>query len=412
MNKKLILILTMFAVLVLALPVMAADNIMLNDHSYQPAQKIINQQGTSMMPLDMVNHIIGASIAVENDTIKINKNGRILTMTLNKQDATFDAKTLKMPQAAIIINQQIYVPLRITLESFGAEVIWSSDAPLVIRYQDNRGEWTAENLMVESSRRMLEANTYRMDMDMNMDMDMLVKEDGKEVAQKMDAKYDVVAYNSNNPVQLYVIQKMKMNLPGIDTSGIPEITTESVINEQGMYMKLPEQEWIKIDIEGLDMKALMQQSSTQDPVAAIKLMKDLGMSTVFANDAERDGKKYYVIRSSAGNNIFQSEAMQKIFNMPGINQIPQLKEILDNIDLTMNYSTWINQETLYSEYMELQGTMFIDLKIPDSEEQMKMNARMAAKYKISDFGTPISVPDVSKAKEMDLSQLGNLTPSL
>jgi len=37
---------------------------------------------------------------------------------------------------------------------------------------------------------------------------------------------------------------------------------------------------------------------------------------------------------------------------------------------------------------------------------------MAAKYKISDFGTPISVPDVSKAKEMDLSQLGNLTPSL
>ena len=152
MNKKLILILTMFAVLVLALPVMAADNIMLNDHSYQPAQKIINQQGTSMMPLDMVNHIIGATVAVENDTIKINKNGRILTMTLNKQDATFDAKTLKMPQAAIIINQQIYVPLRITLESFGAEVIWSSDAPLVIRYQDNRGEWTADNLMVESSR--------------------------------------------------------------------------------------------------------------------------------------------------------------------------------------------------------------------------------------------------------------------
>ncbi|MDD3853739.1 MAG: copper amine oxidase N-terminal domain-containing protein, partial [Syntrophomonadaceae bacterium] len=372
MNKKFILILTMLLVFAVALPVIAADNIMLNERSYQSAQAIVNQQGTSMISLDMFEEIIGASVAVENNTIKVNKNDRILTMTLNNQNAIFDGKTLKIPQPPMTINQQIYVPLRITLESYGAEVIWTPDASLAIRYLDKRGEWTAEDLMVESSRRMLEANTYRMDMNMNMNMDMLIKEDGQEVAQKMDAKCDVVAYNSNNPMQLYIVQKIKMNLPGIDTAGIPEITTENIFNEQGMYMKLPEQDWAKIAIEGLDPKTLMQQSSVQDPVAAMKMMKDLGMTTVFANDAERDGKKYYVIRSSAGNNIFQSEAVQEMFNMPGMDQIPQLKEILNNIDLAMEFRTWINQDTLYSDYMDLQGTVSIDLKIPDSGEQMKM----------------------------------------
>lgn len=396
---------TMLMVLALALPVMASDTITVNGHDYQSKTPLFLQQGTTMMPLEVLESVLGASVSTEKDnSILVKKNDHSLTLYAGKNSALLDGKKLVLSQAPVLKGTQVYVPLRSSMEALGAQVIWDPKAPLSIIYEEKRGDKTAEELMAESSSQMIEANSYRMDVKMTMDMDADIQaENEPPIKQSMAMDSDIVGYASVKPLQVYVVQNSSMKMKGQESPAIPAIKVETLINEKGIYTKMSGQEWMKIPIEGLDMQSLLQQSMTQDPVASMQLMKDMGMTNVFANDQERDGKKYWVIRSTADERMFKSEAFQKMMNVPGVEQPAEMKEIFDKIRLDMAYTSWINQESLYTDYMNLEGSFSIDTKVPDQKAQMKMDANIKADYKLSDFGKTITLPDVSNAKEMKLN---------
>lgn len=73
------------------------------------------------------------------------------------------------------------------------------------------------------------------------------------------------------------------------------------------------------------------------------------------------------------------------------------------MDANIKYSAWINQDTLYMDYMNMDSRMKIKMDVPTAEKTGPVNMDMAMQsdYVMSDYGLPFSVPDVSKAVDFE-----------
>lgn len=397
------LFLTLLLTMALCIPAMANDTLIVNDRSYQSPGPTYVSQCTTMMPLEAIPSILGASVSVEHEFVVINKNGHTLTMQLGSPTASLDGQYFSIPQPPVLQQDQVYIPLRSTLEALGAEVLWSPNAPLLIRYEEQRAGKSADEIMTDSSLKMMEVNTYRMVGTMLMDMNVSVRSaEADPVDQSMRAGIDMVGYYSTHPLQVYTIQNMRIKVSDEDIPPLPAISSEYFIDKNGVYVKLPDQEWALIPSEGLDWEDLIEQSMNQDPVQLMKQMQDMNILNVFANDQERDGQKYWVINSSASDAIFQSETFKEMMKMPGMEEA-DLDQLFDeNMQMNMTYSSWINQETLYTDYMEMEGSFSFQMKVPEENTDLDMDCTIKASYQMSDYGEPIPVPDVSNAQELDL----------
>jgi len=96
---------------------------------------------------------------------------------------------------------------------------------------------------------------------------------------------------------------------------------------------------------------------------------------------------------------------QSMGQIPGLEEDMQ-KDVLDmykNLNLDMEYQTWINQETLVNDYMDLDAKYVFGMDITEGEDpgHMDMNMDMEAAYKLYDFGASFDVPDVSGAKDFN-----------
>lgn len=396
------LFLTLLLTMALCIPAMASDTLIVNDRSYQSPGPTYVSQCTTMMPLEAIPSILGASASVEHDFIVINKNGHILTMQLGSPTASLDGQYFSIPLAPVLQQDQVYIPLRSTLEALGAEVLWSPNAPLLIRYEEQRAGKSADEIMTDSSLKMMEVNTYRMDGTMLMDINIGIRSDDADMVQSMHVDTDMTGYSSTHPLQVYAIQNMRMEISDEAIPPLPAISTEYFINENGVYVKLPGQEWALIPSEeDLDMENLIKQSLIQDPLELMKQMQDMNILNVFANDQERNGQKYWVVNSSASDTMFQSETFKEMLKMPDIEEA-DLDQLFEDMQMNMTYSSWINQQTLYTDYMEMEGNFSFQMNVPEENTDLDMDCTMKASFQMSDYGEPIPVPDVSNAQELDL----------
>ncbi len=410
MRKSISLLLSIVLVLVMVTPALATVNLDFNGRDYQSASETYLEDGITTVTLDVIEKTLGCDVTVEDKIIKIIENGNVLQMTLGSTSAIVNGAEKIMSKAPALINNQIYVPLRFVYESFGVVVDWEGqNKTVIITYNETRDGMTAEQLMAKSTAIVNEAGTYKMVVDVQTGIDTTVKETGKDPeSMKMNMNADIEAWIQMDPMVMYMIQKAAVDMPEASTE-LPEpmtVETEMLMNQDGIFMTMPEIGWVKMEMEGLDYQELMKQSMTQDPASVMQQMKDMGMTLTFANDQEKEGRKYWVLNSAMGNDIFKSDYFNQITGqLSAIGEDMDLQKLLENVELDFYYSVWIDKETLYNDYMDLTGTMKFKMDLPATEGSpsgsMDMAMDMDAVYTMMDYGVEFSTPDVKDARSFE-----------
>ncbi len=413
MRQKLVAIITAFFLLLCANPVWAGVNLNVNGKSYVPLTAPQLTKGTTMVPLSFVGRVLGAEINLTDKIVTVKKGPNTLRLTLNDTKADLNGKQLVMPQAPTMVAGEVMVPLRFISEAFGATVTWEQNSQTAaVKYSEQRQGMSIEELMVKSSEALLKNKTYKTDVKISMDMEMT--NTAKQETVNSTTDMDMYMAVHQKPLFMYIRTT-------VDSPAVPEArnlaisaTTEAFINEEGMYITIPGEEgWFKMNIPGMDMKALIEQSNSSDPLASLQMMQESGAIMSFGDDQMRDGKSYWVINVIMGaesfNRLFQS-VMSQMPTPSATNNISQdmnqmMQTLFQNMKADIFYRVWVNQADLLPTFMDLEAD--VDLKIPATKvgnevsDPVDMCIIEKASYKIYDFGQPFDIPDVSQARDFN-----------
>lgn len=274
--------------------------------------------------------------------------------------------------------------------------------------------------MAKSSAMITQAGRYKMTADMQIDMDMTAKATGEEdQTMKMNMDSDVEAWLQIEPMLMYMKQTSVVNAPESPAPEPQTIRMEMLFNEDGVFMNMPETGWLKMNLEGLNLEELMKQSMTQDPVAAMKQIKEMGIALTFANDQQKDGKEYWVLNGVMGGDIFKSDYFKGIMQqIPSMDQDVDMQKILEGMELDFVYSVWIDKATFYNDYMDLAGNIKFNMDIPATAQSpaaaIDMAMAMQGTYTMSDYGLAFTVPEVKDARDYEdflAEQMQQLNPA-
>ncbi|HCF71551.1 MAG TPA: hypothetical protein DER33_08220 [Syntrophomonas sp.] len=410
MKKRLIILVTMLFILMMAVPAMAEVNLDVNGKAYKPAYAPQVEAGTTMIPVSVAARTLGADLTIQDKQIELNKNGNILKMTEGSLAASYNGEDRTMPRAPELKDGEMLVPLRFVCESLSAQVLWQEDAQTVaIQYQEKRNDMSAEEMLGKSSQALADANTYKMKLNMDMTLGMQSGSEGTTMNMKTQAD---CAYQEK-PLVMY----MKQQLSGASADSsekIENVKAEVLVNESGMYMTMPDYDgWIKLEVPGLDIKALMEQAGGQDVMSSITKMKESGMLLNYGNDGNKDGKDYWVLNITMSPDSFQNylqslmKQVPEVFNPPAEAANAEnplaLEELFKNMQVDMFYQMWIDQKTFLPQFLDLDANMDLTMKIDDENKnpvEMSVQSKQNAKYELYDFGIDFSVPDVSSAISM------------
>ncbi|MGI6711752.1 MAG: stalk domain-containing protein [Bacillota bacterium] len=404
MKKRLLLLLALLLILVWAVPVSAAGQLSFNGRTYDTAAELNIQEGITSVPIDVLVRTLGCSLSVEGDNITLQENDSTLKMTIGSTTAFFNGQEKKMPKAPQRINSRIHVPMRFIYECFGATVTWKdTQRKILVLYAETRKGMTAEELLTQSSKKMQEANRYKMTMDSDADIDMIYQEQGKSPENvKMQMVSSSECWIQIDPMLMYMKQNMDIKVPeGAEANNEPQnVQMEMLFQDNKMYMTLPEIGWVKMDLSGINIEELMKQSNSQDPATVMEQMKEMGMAVSLGNDREKNGQKYWVINVTMGSDVLNSDYFKQLTQNLKIPEAAETQKMFENMNLDIVYSAWINPQTFYTDFIDFESKMVIkDIKNPDTKKPgpVTMEMDMTSTYTISDYGSTFQVPDVSKA---------------
>lgn len=415
MRKRLVIPLTLLFLAIFAAPVWAGVNLNINGKAYQPANSPQLEQGITMVGLNVIGKVLGADISNQDQTITIKKGVNTLVLILGDTNATLNGKAVTMPKAPEMSDGEIMVPLRFIHEAFGAQVDWQGQNQTVaVNYTEQRQGMNVEELLVKSSEAMAKYNTYKMDVDMTIQSEAVDSSKPGEL-EKFDVKNHMDMAMQTKPVLMYAkTSGAASGLEGTADQSSP-MESEMVINDSGLYMTMPEQGWVKMNIPGMDIKALLEQSGSQDPISSLKQMKDCGVIMSYGDDRQKNGKSYWIINVTMGAdslNKYMQDAMDKVpvtkkevgdkDIVEGIGSMMQ--DIFKNMQADIVYYVWVDQTTLLPVFMDLDCQMKMTMQIPaedgGKDSSVVTNMKEKATYEIYDLGLPFTVPDVSKAVDM------------
>lgn len=411
MKKRLIILVTMLFALMMAVPAMAEVNLDVNGKAYKPASALQIEAGTTMIPVSVAARTLGADLTIQDKQIELNKNGNILKMAEGSLVASYNGENRTMPRAPELKYGEMLVPLRFVCENFSAQVLWQEEAQTVaIQYQEKRNDMSAEEMLGKSSQVLADANTYKMKLNMDMTMGMQA---GSEKSETMNMKTQADCAYQEKPLVMYMQQQLS-GASANSNEKIENIKTEILINENGMYMTMPDHDgWIKLEVPGLDIKALMEQAGGQDVMSSITKMKESGMLLNYGNDANKDGQNYWVLNITMSPDSFQNYLQTIMKQVPDLLNSPAdsantenpivLKDLFKNMQVDMFYQMWIDQKTFLPQFLNLDANMDLAMKIDDENKnpvEVSVQTKQNAQYELYDFGIAFPVPDVSSAISM------------
>ncbi len=412
--RKSLTILTTFCLLFLMVtPALADVNLNINGKSYQPTVQPQIEEGRTLVPVYLVARILGAEVTTSDENINITKNGQALTLTLGSKTASLNGETVNLPLAPRENNGEVMVPLRAVMDAFKAKIDWQGQArTVVINYQEQRQGMNAEEMLAKSSETLAQYNTYKTKVDIKQQMEVNNPQEPAK-REKMDMKMKMDMAVQNQPVLIYGKMSTDVALPeGTDDTGMEAMDSEMLLNEEGMYMTMPDQGWVKMTIPGMDMKALIEQSGSQDPISSVKQMVEAGAILSFVDDQEKNGQSYWVVNVTMGSESI-SRLLENVFEQVPLPETESaefdrvLAQLFENMEADIVYNVWINQDNFVMDYMQLDSDIRINMQIPpeaaelDEAVNMDMAIKQNAFYEIYDLDVPFTVPDVSDAVDMN-----------
>ena len=375
---------------------------------------VIIEDGHSMVSVDAFARFAGAEVDfVSEKNIKITEENKTLEITVGNKDALLENKPVTLPFAPVKTEDRLFVPLRFTCETFGFDVGWDNDKKMImLNRSETRDGMTPSELLVKSNKITQDINTYSMDG--TMDMQMQIKADGKVIEEApQNISIEMSGQIQNEPMEFYFKQKMAPLIQG----ETPEMTTETYMTTEKMYVKSPAQEeWIVQDMTFPAEFWQEQRDIQSDPLKAAQQMKEMGMLLNFGNDVQIDGKDYYVVNATLDMNKFQEgyqQMMQQVaqgMNFQGDQEElgQQMEQLLENMKIDYYYQAYINKESLVNDIVKFDARVDLNINAaqmgveqnPDAPKEMNIHYDMKGEFKIFGLGEPFTAPDVSNAQDM------------
>ena len=391
--------------------------------------------------------LLAAPTAFAGEQVKLIFNGQEY-----KADITLENGVTYIPAAALNkipgleVGDDPIVPIRELFESQGGVVSWDNDSKqVIVSWREKAGEFTADELVIKYSELLKEVNTYK------MKGSYLIEFEAKEVQDLIGIpnmpKIEVLIEGvfQYEPMAMYMKQTMKMPFEELGLSpeelaksGLgEEIVTEMVWFDNAIYQKNPMfDQWIVQDLTGIKEMTNLNNLTQITPQQSMEMMRKAGVINVFGEDVEKDGKEYHTIKNYIDADSFKSLIEETLgnFNLaafikatgaqPGVEpqetedfnaQFEKIFEIvLNNIEAEYYIDTFINKETILSDYMNFDLNMRIDLKqllnaiaamaeIDETEESaipegpLSLELKMKGDYQLYDYGAELELPDLSNA---------------
>ncbi len=423
MKKKLIVTLAFVLLMVSAsLTAFAAENVQLQvNGDAVPAPEMYLENDVSMLSVDNYVRFAGADVHMSNDNeFVITENGETLSLSVGKKEALQGENLISLPVEPIKTGDNIFIPLRAVSNAFGFEVGWDGEQRLVtLTRSETRNGMSVSDLLVKSTAAAQDYNTYSMEGLFNIDMDVTM--DGKADEQMpINVTSKLNGQIQNDPFQVY----MNQTITPAGDNDLEAAVVETYMNQEKMYINVPEQGWIVQDMPFSPEFWKQQQDIQSDPLKTAAQMKEMGILLNFGNDVTVNDKDYYVVNATLDMDKFkqgyQQILQQAMQGMPqdAVSEDPadierQMQELLENAKLDYNYSVLINKETLVSDIIKFDARMEMAMENPepvntDGEQadnvpqKINMDMKMKGDIAITELGGSFITPDISSAKEMTI----------
>lgn len=397
MKKLSITIMSVLMLLLLASPTMAAVNFSVNGDNLQSAVVPQNVSGTTMIPLSMLEKILGVDVSVSGTMITVKNNNDVLQMTVGIKNAVLNGKNISLTQAPTIVDGKILVPARSILQTLGAQINWLANTQTInVDYNEKQGGLSAEDILIKTNEAMAQLNIYKMKVNMNQHMTMTM---GGET-QNVDSKVLMDMAAQNKP--LVITADCTMDVSGLGEQ--TKIKMQLLCNETGMYMNTNNEGWIKMNTPGADLSNMMEQMGAQNPLGCLQQMKDAGVVLSLGNEVEKNSHKYWSV-----NVVMNKEAVARLLNdslkNTGLGSSgnadvdTMVQNMLDSLQAELAYTILVDQGTCLPSSIKMDCSVQMTMKVP-GVGSMKMTISEPGTYEFYGFGEPITVPDVSGAKSM------------
>jgi hypothetical protein len=95
--------------------------------TFPDAKPFINKENRTLVPVRFITESAGAQVDWDKSTqtVKIQKDNKIIVMKSGESQATVDEKVKKLDTCVLIKDNRCFVPLRFILEEIGLKVYWN-----------------------------------------------------------------------------------------------------------------------------------------------------------------------------------------------------------------------------------------------------------------------------------------------
>jgi len=387
------------------------------------------KKALSVLVISLLAISLVVPAAAANEQVSLVFNGQEYKADLyieNGVSYIYAAALSKIP--GLEIENKDYVPLRSVFEAQKGEVKWDgSKNQINISWREKQDEWTVNDLLLQSTIKMQELNTYKMQGEAVMNM-VIDGANAEEIPAIPETSTYLEAVYQQEPLAMYMLQTVKLPLEDMDLTeeemaliGQNAMTTEMVWKDNAIYQKMPPfEQWIVQDLAELGMMDQLTNLMQVTPQQSLEMMNEFGVINVFGEDKVIDGEEYYVVRTFVDSEIFKKllDEMLEEYNLMELiastQPLPQdeeidmeqimaeaeeiIKQMFANMELNYYIDNLIHKESLLTDYMTIDIDMKFELGeniVPEGPVSLAMN--MFGDFKLFDFGEEIQLPDVSDA---------------
>jgi hypothetical protein len=424
MRKSLFFMIVLaLTIVVLAGPAFAGGGIQLQvNEDMVPSPVLYLDMDRTMISAVTYARLAGADFSEAGDVLTITENGKTLSMAIGRDEAMLGDQLVSLHRAPVKTGSVVYIPLRAVSSAFGFEVSWDAEKNLVsLKREETRDGLTPFELLAKSTAASQVYSTYTMDG--TYDIDLEIMEDGKPVEDSpQNMSMSLYGQIQNDPLQVYTVQKIN----GGEDGQIPEMVIEMYMDGEKMYMKMPEQDWLAMELPFSPEFWKEQQDIQSDPLQAISQMKEMGILVNFGNDTTVGGKDYYVVNAALDTDNFR-ERFQKLYQQAmqaaasGVAQEnpddmqAQLQKIIESAQMEYFYSILINKETFMSDFINLDARVGLTVENPEPDtndngvsnpKEIRIKCDMKGSFAISGLGDPFKAPVIdNNVKDMEQTQV-------
>ncbi len=282
-----------------------------------------------------------------------------------------------------------------------------------------RDGMTATQLLAKVSDDLLEYETmkYHLEMDMVSNTKDLSDEDNiTETDAVMKMLLEAVMDQANDRVYAVNTVIIEAGDESIETS------TEMIMDNYVMYIKAPGVEgWMAQDINPMmqELEALLGTSIETNTGISQKQMEYFGMKASYLNDVTLDGQDYYVVLISVDKETFKiviDEVLEKILDLTtdlmGAEELSgqdeeemklaikmMMSELLQNLDMEIQYKYYINQETKLLDKADIEQVMTMVMG------PIENHTTSTGSLYFYDFNEPVEIPEIQEEDIFSLSDM-------